>query len=128
MESPARAAFAEGGLSGLVQPVVGDLDVLEVWVVAYVSHVPTSCRVGGSLPEVRGASSRLRRAGSSVATARLRDPLRKVWRVCAPRGVMCGGGFAGFCFKRGKRRERPGLPFPILAPSPPLLFVLLGGC
>ena len=75
MESPAVAISDENGSSGLVQPVAGDLDGLETRIVADADHILPPCPIGDPLPEIRGRPPRLRRAGFSVATARLRDPL-----------------------------------------------------
>ena len=82
MEPSAWAAFVEGGMFGLVQPVVGDLDVLEVRVVAYVSHVPPPCQAAVLCP-----MSGVRLLGFVV-----HDPLRQL----LARGIFYGrrGAFA----------------------------------
>ena len=96
MKSPADAMSDEDGLSGLVQPVAEGLDGLKMQIMADVSHVLPPWAIGGSLPEIRGRSPRLRRVGFSVATVNQRDLLWVSGHDRAPHVVICGGGSAAF--------------------------------
>ena len=68
-------------------------------VVAYVSHDLPPWGAVGVLPEAWRMSPRLLRSGFSVATACLRDHLRKVRHACPPRGATSGAVPLGFAFK-----------------------------
>ena len=92
---------------------------------AYVSHVLPPCLTGSYLPEVRSVPPRLRRVGSSTATAHWRDPLRGRWpRLRAMRRGEWRPLQSSSPLKR-KEGERPSSSFPILAHLPLLLLVPL---
>ena len=106
MELPAVLVFVEDGLSGLVQPVAGDLDGLETRIVANVDHV---------LPALSNRQPSARDSGqaSSTSSRRIFCGNRKPagsfvggsGHDRAPRVVVSGGGSATYPFKRGKEGE-----------------------